>query len=61
MTEKPARLYAWNILVEHKTAEAREKAILETVPEEMQKWVRFYVDTWPKQMEVRRKIKRDRE
>jgi len=60
MTEKSARHYAWDILTEHKTPEAREKAIQETVPEGLQKWVRFYVETWPKLVDTQRRLKRAR-
>lgn len=60
MTDKPARHYAWDILTDHKTAAAREKAIKDTVPEGLQKWVRFYVETWPKQVEIKRRLKRAR-
>lgn len=58
--KKRPREYAWAILVEHQTPEAREEAIQKTVPEELQEWVRYYVETWPKQVDIQRRLRRAR-
>jgi hypothetical protein len=60
MTEKTPRQHAWEILTAHKTPEAREQAIKDTVPEGLQEWVRFYVEYWPKLVDTQRRLKRAR-